>query len=404
MSLRKILKGNVGVMTASWILFGIGSSLTRPYFSLYVKALGGSDIHIAIIRSISGLAALPLIIPGGYLTDALGRKRIIIPLTWTVAVLTFAYALAPDWTTLLMVSVIDSLLHFYSPALHAIIVDSLPPEIRARGVMITSIIPSIPWLIFPPIGGWLIDNYGVKGFRIAYILNGITAISAALLRTKFLMETINKKESPTKTSISKVITKSYIDTFKVLKKTAREVRYIIIGSIILSGLSTSAYYMYAVVYASEKLGISREMWGWYTTIGTLLSMTITTLMLPYLDKVPRKGLIATSYILFILSIFSLTYVGKDGAIISVISSSISNTISFPAWQTYMGDIIQKEYRGRVDALTSISMEIGMLWGNMITGYLYSINSILAFQVSMAICIVETAFWLIVLKEPKEKHL
>lgn len=70
----------------------------------------------------------------------------------------------------------------------------------------------------------------------------------------------------------------------------------------------------------------------------------------------------------------------------------------------MGDIIQKEYRGRVDALTSISMEIGMLWGNMVTGYLYSINPILAFQVSMAICIVETAFWLIVLKEPKEKHL
>jgi len=48
-----------------------------------------------------------------------------------------------------VVSTIDSLLHFYSTALHAIIVDSLPLEIRARGAMITSIILSIPWLILP---------------------------------------------------------------------------------------------------------------------------------------------------------------------------------------------------------------------------------------------------------------
>lgn len=56
----------------------------------------------------------------------------------------------------------------------------------------TSIIPSIPWLIFPPIGGWLIDRYGVEDFRIAYMLNEVTVILAALLRTKLLMETMEE--------------------------------------------------------------------------------------------------------------------------------------------------------------------------------------------------------------------
>jgi len=61
-----------------------------------------------------------------------------------------------------------------------------------------------------------------------------------------------------------------------------------------------------------------------------------------------------------LSMFSLTHIGKNGAKISVISNAISNTISFPAWQTYMEDLIKRKYRDRVDALTSVSMEIGML--------------------------------------------
>ncbi|RLE51709.1 MAG: hypothetical protein DRJ26_05490, partial [Candidatus Methanomethylicota archaeon] len=325
--LRRELRGNVGVMIISWIFFGIAMSITIPYFPLYVKALGGTDFHIALVGSASGLAALPLIIPGGYLTDIIGRKRMIIPLTWAVSVLFFAYALAPNWIALLIIRMIDSFLHFYRPALHAIIVDSLPPEVRARGIMITSIIPSIPWLIFPPIGGWLIDKYGAYGFRLAYVISGLTGIAAAALRTKFLMETLAEEKIKKKVSPFKAISEAYVDVFRVLKEAPREVMYIIIGSLLISGMSVSAYNSYAVVFVTEYSNVTREAWGWFKTIGTLASMGLSIIILPYLDRLPRKMLIIVSGLMFALSVYMLTYMKYWGAFTSVTLSSI-------AWSIY----------------------------------------------------------------------
>jgi len=66
------------VMVLSWILFGIGSGLVYPYFSLYVKFLGGTDFDIGLVSSVGSLAGLFVMIPGGYLTDVYGRRRVII--------------------------------------------------------------------------------------------------------------------------------------------------------------------------------------------------------------------------------------------------------------------------------------------------------------------------------------
>lgn len=102
---KRILKGNIGIIVVSWVLFGIGNVLVYPYFSIYVKLLGGGDFDIGLVNSISSVAGLLLTIPGGYLTDVYGRKRIII---------------------------FGSMAHFYTPALRTIVADSLPEDSRAH--------------------------------------------------------------------------------------------------------------------------------------------------------------------------------------------------------------------------------------------------------------------------------
>ena len=138
-----VLKGNVGVMVITWILFGIGWATVMPYFSLYIKLLGGGDFEVSLVRSLGVLGAVLMTIPGGYLTDKLGRRRIIIPMTWIITLITFLYAIVPNWTVLLILWFIDSALRFYRPALMTIIIDSLPPHMRARGVALTMIASNI---------------------------------------------------------------------------------------------------------------------------------------------------------------------------------------------------------------------------------------------------------------------
>lgn len=68
-------------MILSWLFFGIGNALVRPYFSLYIKMLGGGDIHIGLINSIGSIFSIILLIPGGYITDIYGRYKTIVTFT-----------------------------------------------------------------------------------------------------------------------------------------------------------------------------------------------------------------------------------------------------------------------------------------------------------------------------------
>jgi len=401
--LLKILKGNVAIMTISWVLFGIGTAITMPYYSLYIKALGGTDFHVALVISMSRLADIPLIIPGGYLTDIIGRRKLIIPLTWIVAILLFIYGLAPNWQYLLIISFIDSLLHFYRPALHAILVDSLPPKFRARGILISTLIPNIPWLIMPPLGGWLIDRYGLLGFRLAYIIAGITGVIAAILRTKFLVETL-PAERRIKTINKRNILSSYLDTIKVIKEVRKEVKYMIIGSMLISGITVSTYASYAVIFTSEIIGLSKELWGWFNTIGMVIAIIISLLLIPYLDKASRRIVIVASSLIYVLGISSILTLNYIGVLISVILTSIAYTIYHPAWQAYIGDIVKKELRGRINAIITIATAFGLFWGNLFVGYIYSINPVLTFEIGVIIGFIEVTYWAITIREPKVRQV
>jgi MFS family permease len=91
------LRGNVGAMIISWFLFAISGSLTFPYLSKYLQMLGASDIEIGMVRALGSLAVLLTILPGGVLTDVIGRKRSIVIGTWGIAVVQFLYAVVQDW-------------------------------------------------------------------------------------------------------------------------------------------------------------------------------------------------------------------------------------------------------------------------------------------------------------------
>jgi MFS family permease len=91
------LRGNVGAMIISWFLFAISSSLTFPYLSKYLEMLGASEIEIGTVRALGSLAVLVTILPGGVLTDVIGRKRSIVIGTWGIAVVQFLYAVVQDW-------------------------------------------------------------------------------------------------------------------------------------------------------------------------------------------------------------------------------------------------------------------------------------------------------------------
>jgi MFS family permease len=54
------------------------ASLWWPYWSLYIMELGATPTLLGLIFMVESAAQLIFQIPGGYLTDRLGRKSVII--------------------------------------------------------------------------------------------------------------------------------------------------------------------------------------------------------------------------------------------------------------------------------------------------------------------------------------
>ena len=402
---RLILKGNVGVMMLSWIIFSIGWSLVMPYLSIYIKLLGGGDFEVSLVRSLGMLASAVMVIPGGYLTDILGRRRIIIPMTWTISVITFLYAIVPDWTTLLILWVIDSALHFYRPALMTIIVDSLPSNLRARGIALALIAPHISWLIMPPIGGLLYDTYGVNGIRLGFIVAGLVGIVAATLRTKFLRETYSEYTSSGigLRILLRGVVYAYSNILRVVRGVHRGIKVLALDLLVLNAWGIGLIEAYGVIYATECLNVSGGEWGIYISIATLTSIILGFTITPVLDSIPRKKLLVAGLTLKTIPyILLLMFRVKEVMIPTLILSFISTQIILPsARNSYVGDRVPAGIRGRVLSFMSIMMELGYVWSILVIGYIYSIQAYgpyTAITLTLMVSLIEILYVMLFLKE------
>jgi len=399
-SLKLLFKDNVGVLMFSWLLLSIGYAISRPYFSIYVKALGGSDFHIGLLNSLSALSSMIFLIPSGYFIDYIGRRRVIVTFTWIISLLNILYALSINWKMLLIVHCVASALRFYTPALTTILMDSLPSEMRAGGALLTSIIPGIPWFILPFIGGLLIDSYGIMGMRVAYAIGGFTSLLAAFLRYRFLTETLTEKKRVLQGSLRELVMNSYTDVFSFLKNVPLNLVVVLVLPMLISSPSVVVFINYRVVYAKEYINVTMSEWGLYDSVATILSSLLGFLLLPFLDKIPRNISAFIGDVLAIMSYSLFLSFGRYGIALSLILFYASYNFYFPAISAWIADSVKREYRGRVNALYELSGYVGWSWGSLVFGYIYSLDPVTAFVLSAILVLIDCIVVLIIVRKPE----
>ena len=190
--LRKLLKGNLGLMTFTSGLWNFAGQMVWPFMSLYYISLGASYFELGLISSLWSISRLFPLIIGGYLTDKFGRRKIVIYLSFILSIINIFYALAPNWIFLIPVILIDGFASgLREPAFMAIIADSINAKFRALGFAIWDFGPSLFGLFSPYIAGMLIDKIGLNYFmKIAFIIVFIFSFMACLMRLFFLKETL----------------------------------------------------------------------------------------------------------------------------------------------------------------------------------------------------------------------
>jgi len=88
---------NLMVITLTQSLFMLTASLWWPYWSIYIQNLGASVTLVGVIFMAEMFFQLVFQIPGGYLTDRLGRKKVIVLGSISRGISPIIYLLTGSW-------------------------------------------------------------------------------------------------------------------------------------------------------------------------------------------------------------------------------------------------------------------------------------------------------------------
>ncbi|ACB40158.1 MFS transporter [Pyrobaculum neutrophilum] len=379
MGLSYWLRGNVGAMVVSWFLFAISGSLTQPYMSMYLHMLGASDIEIGLVRSLGSLAVLLTILPGGVLTDVVGRKRSIVVGTWGIAAVQFLYAVVQDWRQFAVVYVVDWALHFYQPALTAILLDSLPPHRRGGGMMLTAVLPQVPWLFLPPVGGYLLDHMGLLGMRLSFVLSGLVSVTVAVLRMRALEETIEVRPLDGRRLLREVV-RSYA-IWRGVRLMSPFMAYVAFLGFVTSFAGT-ALQTFGVLYAVNVVGIDNTSWGVTQSAATAVGILFGLVLMSVIDKAPRVTALFSGLLLMSVGYLML---GLWKNIVSLVTAAIivgvGGEVAMSIRRALVGDLITPENRGRVMGSTLALEYMGSIAGGVSIAHLYAASPHLAFLAS-----------------------
>lgn len=351
------LKGNVLTISITELIAGMGVFLTQTFWSAFVVlSLGASVTMLGLLNMVSALFTAVLMVPIGYLSDKIGRKKPVVIGGFIASLGSFLQVLASDWVQLIPGVALASMLQVMWPIRQSIVADQLRPEERVTGFAAFFTIVMFPSAVAPLVAGYIMDQLGLDyGMRLSLLASGILGLIASIIRAKFI------KEDPKNLSLS-------TDRRKDLKGAVTEMleplisiknlQILMLGScgvMFIFGIIQS----YSALYVVKVMGISKTEWGLISAIVGFVSVFIRIPIAKLTIKLGnRKAIILSQFgraaypIAFVNSqnLFDLALLG--------IGYTIAFNIGSPAFQALITDLSPVEMRGRAYGV------FGMMWGTL----------------------------------------
>jgi len=424
------IQGNIKVLMICRVLWGFSTSIVYPFFSLYIKALGGTNTEIGLINSLGILAGMILYPVGGYIADRAGRVKLIGYSTILYALTHIFFVIATDWHMIALGQFTSQLLLFYMPAMTALEADSLPPGVRGRGFAMIMAVPTAVRIVAPVFGGYLIDWYVVysgltadqalvRAVRICWSIALLTGFLVAWLRLRYLKETVTDVEASDKFSFSqipKMIIPAYKSIFESVKWMNKSLRVIVIIEMFTSFFIAMSAPFY-VVYAKEVIGLIESQWGLIMFISGLLGILVAFPMGSAVDKIGPRKMILLGMFLAPIIIWSYQYMGGFiGVALILCGIVLCNNIMMPAFSTIIANSIPRSRRGRLYSLLGergVTISFGNFWGGgfllfppaalgaYVGGHVYTLNPNYPWMITAGAMIISAIMTTLWIHEPKE---
>ena len=398
------LRGNLLVLVASYMVFGVVSGLYEPFRSLYIRELGASPLVLGLLSSLSSVILALIRLPGAYIADRHGRKRIIVAFTFSSALSYCLYVLAPDWRLIAVAVVVSALSHIYTPALEAIEADSMPPTKRGLGYIVVYVLPGLPYLFAPAVSGWVVESLGlVPGMRVVYAAVLALALLAAGIRWRYLEETMPDAEELRVSHLGEAFRLNLGSIREAWASMGREI-WFLAAFLVLFSFENPLFGLYLALYASDVAGVSGLQWGLIASLGTVVMLLLGLPVGRMVDGLGRRRSLLLAYLFSTPVLLALGLVkGFTLMALAFVSFMVCNTLRFPAYSALQADLIPKDRRGRVMGLMGTLRNLAMVPAAAVFGYLYQVDPVYPFYLGAAVELISVAIVLFLIREPSRAH-
>ena len=388
------IRGNILINTVTIAIILVTSAIPYTYYPKYIEGLGGSPYIVGVI-GFAAYATLALVqIPGGYLADKHGRRKLTVTMTFATSITYFLFAIAPNWQFFLIATVLQNLFMIYQPALQALVADSTPPEKRG---MVFSIINLLHYISIPSpiIAGVLAVELGlIPGMQIAYLIVSVAFIVAAILRTRFKETLKNTAKGNPLTDAIRNVPKSITESVKALKTESHSMLFLFVSFAIYH----FAWFMCSlnlIFYATEVANITELGWAalmvWFSVVNIVSALPCGKIV----DKFGRKKPLIAAWLLFIPGLAGFVYGNIISLSLCLLCFGVALILANSAYPALMADFVARNKRGKIIGSTNFFFNILSGLGQLSGGFMYEyLSPALPFLISAVLfvpCLILTIF-------------
>ncbi len=378
------LERNVAIASTAVFLLGSGEELWKKFVPKYLEALGATTPIIGLFGTAEDFFDAVYQYPGGFIADHLGRRRAFLIFITLASLGYLLFLVSPSWPFLFVaLALVMAWQSLASPAIFAVIGDSLPRDRRAMGFTLQSILKRLPIVIAPVIGGAMIASLGiVKGVRTGLL---ITLVLAAI--TVLLLLRLNIKTGAAGVTNMRGVWRSFHGALKRL----------LISDIIIRTCEGMTGVL-TILYVTNVQGFSVARYG------SLIAIQMTTSILVYLpagkvaDRIGRKPFVIVTFLSFALFPVAIIVASNFALLVAAFVIGGLREIGEPSRKAMILDFAQENIRARSVGLYYLVRSLSITPAAAIGGLLWRIAPEVPFVTAGIIGLVGTLVFAVTVEE------
>ncbi|MDI9470107.1 MAG: MFS transporter [Bacillota bacterium] len=382
------LRGNSRACVYTEPLWGIPHALYYPYMSVYMLALGVSDVGIGLLLTIGMVLQVISAFLGSFITDRLGRRRTTFLfdfVSWSSPV--FVWMIAQNFTYFLVATILNSTWQITSISWACLMTEDARED-QLVGMYTWCTIAGLLAVFVAPISAWLVQNRGlVPAMRIMLLFAFISMSTKFILLYLFSRETEVGKQRMAETKGQPLLAQlgEYLPVMRQMAA-SRPLRSMLLLMVLINATTSITASFYSL-YVTQDLGIQDQWLAYFPMLRAVIMLlfifTVQTILNRLHYRVPMSvGLIlfGTGQVLLLLSpprqlITLFLYVAFE---------AFGHALVFPHRDSLLARVVDPHERSRMYSLVYITVIFLTSPFGYIAGQLSNLDRRLPFALNIAL--------------------